>query len=436
MRRKLLQILLAAATLLCVSCGGEWPTGSLNARPAHVLNGSLYATGGSAHVVASSFAGSVKISNHATATATIGVSINGYLFRNKEEVLAYINSIPPIFNREPDYRKAWRFLTARAYFYTPFSGSRKQHDPLLFLNSLGYGYCDDFANVLATIWKWQGYQSRVWWLNGHVVPEVRASGRWMMFDADIGVYYTDATGNVASVEDLAANPDLILHPIDPIYDSSYVAYDPLIAGFYASTGDNVAMPPDAAESRGMEVDLPAGSEFIFPVDGTRATFQNYATLTAPLYYRAQLKIAELKGDAALQLPLFVVDISGAGKVEIAGRTYDIGSSELSAFFAQFFAVGNYVRPVKSLKVLRGAKTVVISMSLNAFVADGQKTAQVQVFQQSGAVPVEVSYTAAPDDAKAPVAQLLSGVDQRLFQTPYEFTSPTLVFGELGELLSQ
>jgi hypothetical protein len=434
-----LRLLAVAASLFCVSCGKAVgaPTGVV--APAtgvisQVVTESLYATLPTIDSTASPFAGSVTIVNRDSATSRMAISLEGYLFPDKNELLAYIASIPPIFKDEPDYRKAWRFITARGYFYTPFTGSNDQHDPLLFINSVGYGYCDDFASVLAMVWQWQGYQSRVWWLSGHVVPEIRVNNRWMMFDSDIGIYYLEAHGEVTSVNDLSMDSDLILQPIDPIYDRSYFGYSSLLSGIYGSADDNRASPPVTGESRGMQFDLPAGAEFKFPVgNGRDVPLADFWALSSPLYYQAQMSVPKVETDSLLRMPLFVVGVSGTGKVEMGNRIYDMGSAELDAFFAHFFVVGNYAAPVKTLTVFAGATNVVIRMSLSAFVVNGPEEARVRIYQEVGAPPVEVRHAAPANFTKAPEAQVLSDTGNQLYGSPYKFISPRLVYSQLIQL---
>lgn len=70
----------------------------------------------------------------------------------------------------------------------------------LYLNSMGFGYCDDVANVLSSLCAAAGYQTRVWELNGHVVCEVYNNGRWELYDADLRTLYVDHVGNLVGVE--------------------------------------------------------------------------------------------------------------------------------------------------------------------------------------------------------------------------------------------
>jgi len=79
----------------------------------------------------------VTISNPGSADASFRLSIKGFLFGSKEELLEYISSMPDLYAGEPSYEKAWRFMTKRSYAHVPYTGSTRVHDPLLYLNSVG-----------------------------------------------------------------------------------------------------------------------------------------------------------------------------------------------------------------------------------------------------------------------------------------------------------
>lgn len=445
MSRRFLTALLVLEVFLAASCGSSSPVDAPAVAPRflHIRNARLYESEANSSSPAMSFAGLVKIVNHGTATSRFGLGIKGFIFQNSRELLSYIASIPAIYPNEPNYQKAWRFLTARAYVYTPFTGDVQNYDPLLFVNSVGYGYCDSFANVLATIWQWQGYQSRVWYLSGHVVPEIQVNGRWMMFDAMFGVYYLDNDNEIASVDELSQDPNLILHPVNPIYEPSNEAYWENLAGFYSSIENNWSMPPQGAESRGMQVTLPAKSELIFPVRSDPKTFLSGGSLpSTPLYYLAQIQIPEVDSDVYLELPLFMVGASGSGEIEVAGQTYTLGSAELAAFFAQF-ANDEYPKPVTAVLLRAGATHVVVSMALSAYAVDGLKEPNVRISPYNRGTTLDtidrsldITYSRTLDYTPAAVTDLLSGVGAQLLQLPYKYISPVYVAPQVVNLMNQ
>ena len=121
---------------------------------------------------------------------------------------------------------------------SPLSADNWIHSPELFINSLGLGYCDDRAAVLVSLWQAYGLRTRMWNLQGHVVPEVMVNGKWQLHDPDMGVFMLGDDLQICSVADVAAGCaryyeiDGQRHPIDTIQRSL------LLIDKYVSTADN------------------------------------------------------------------------------------------------------------------------------------------------------------------------------------------------------
>ena len=101
----------------------------------------------------------------------------------------------------------WRFVCAHRVFGDPPTEGKEEHDALKFLGIYGYGFCDDTARAVATLADLSGLKGRVWALEGHLVAEVMAGGRWRMLDADQQAYFhkRDAPLEIHGVEELAAD---------------------------------------------------------------------------------------------------------------------------------------------------------------------------------------------------------------------------------------
>lgn len=97
----------------------------------------------------------------------------------------------------------------RYHFYPPTEGD-EEHDPILWLNVYGYGFCDDAATAATFLWERAGMKSRIWWLSGHVVPEVFYHNDWHLFDPDEEIIFCEKNSSrIASVEYLIKHPDII-----------------------------------------------------------------------------------------------------------------------------------------------------------------------------------------------------------------------------------
>jgi hypothetical protein len=114
-----------------------------------------------------------------------------------------------IANKISPIQSAWLYVMKTTYHSPPITSNNWLHEPSLFLNSVGGGFCDDLSSVLVALWKLMGYEARVIVLEGHVVAEVKDSDGWHMYDADLMVYYTDSNGRVLSVEELENNPKIV-----------------------------------------------------------------------------------------------------------------------------------------------------------------------------------------------------------------------------------
>lgn len=97
----------------------------------------------------------------------------------------------------------WLYVYKNTFHTEPYTNNSWQHHPFLFINSVGGGFCDDRAAVLARLWNILGYKSRVVRLDGHVVAEVYSDDKWKMFDPDNGIFYCSEDGSIMSITELA-----------------------------------------------------------------------------------------------------------------------------------------------------------------------------------------------------------------------------------------
>lgn len=144
----------------------------------------------------------------------------------------------------PIEEEAWRYVSKATFGSTPLTSENWQHNPILFLNSIGGGFCDDRASVLAATWK-NWYDSvRIIGLNGHVVPEVKSHEKWKMYDPDRMVAYLNGDNKICSLSELEDSTQFISNPTqqkvigtNPVFQSN----NPLsvrLSKLYATTDDN------------------------------------------------------------------------------------------------------------------------------------------------------------------------------------------------------
>lgn len=158
---------------------------------------------------------SIQIKNISNQTACFELKSTS-IPASKEAILNEVNLKTSLFENEPKHIKAWRYVIENLSYQPTGFESFDFHHPILLLNSIGYGQCDDLASVLHFIWEMQGLDSRVWQVGNHVVAEVFADDKWQMFDPSFQVFYYNKNGNIAGVEELINEPNLITNPMQKI----------------------------------------------------------------------------------------------------------------------------------------------------------------------------------------------------------------------------
>lgn len=359
----------------------------------------------------------VRIENRNDDMTRVVLGIAGRLFVDREDILEAIEQMSEQYPGEPDFRKAWRFVATRTYHATPFSAHSKQHDPLLYLNSIGSGFCDDAAAVLATIWQWQGHASRLWGLSGHVVAEVEYDGRLMMFDADYGVHYHDALHRIASVEQLAESPDLVHRPLDPVWSVDHPSYSESLAELYASVDDNFAVEwSQTASEHPLAVPLPPRSALTFPVVFDEPVLAYDGDVISRIG-AGQIEVPA-ESETALHLPFVVLDVEGRGEVSIGGVSYEIGSKALrERIRRQATSTAPNGAPVTSITI-RAVDPARVIFAMSPFVTDGSKDAHLTVWQRPEDASVYVSIDSnASANGIAPHSEALADASENGMGSP-------------------
>ena len=306
----------------------------------------------------------VSIQNLGPESASFVLKWNGI---DSSSIAGLLNQIA---NDDPDesrpYVQAWRFIYHHSQHYAPLTGLEWLHDPILFFNSAGFGLCDDLAQVLYHFWTAMGYEARIWGLNGHVVPEVFAEGKWQLLDPDFRTYYLNDSGEIASIEEIAYDPTLISNPRSMLESYLPSAYSEGVASLYASTEDNdfcsSTGESDTQCARPYRVNvrdfftLPGQSTLELPHEA-----EDYLTFDPEVSPIPEFKVAILKiapgVSGRINVPLIPVKAKGTGRVRTTR-----GAMEIGADLNQYFAERTAYNP--SLWVDSGSEGMEIHFSLN------------------------------------------------------------------------
>lgn len=280
---------------------------------------------------------SVLISNESNAMARFTMRFNGAFSVNSQDLVEQIRAFEVEGKPDlPDYEKAYYYmLKYHAHDYA-VTDKFYMHEPSLYVNSFGVGLCGDSAGALKLIWNEMGYESRLWYLDGHVVSEVHTGERWEMYDADLRVhYYNHDTGLVAGVEELAANPQFIYHPTVR-YDNlngTGVNHSWRTAGFYSSTENNWICERcvEHVEERDLVFQIPAGGSLQFgeitpdrglPSRLTDTDGLSVMTVTIPK-----------DSEGTLDIPLALYDVTGSSSdsVQVGSQVLRLGTGRAFAY---------------------------------------------------------------------------------------------------------
>ncbi len=276
----------------------------------------------------------VTIQNESNKNVDFELSMPNNFLINKTKVVDSIKIISKTRNIEL-HIAAWLFVVENTAHAFPKSSNNWIHDPLIFMNSIGEGWCDDRASVLSKIWEWLGFETRIWVLNGHVVPEVNVNDEWFLLDPDLEVYYLNDDNVISNVLELSNNSSLITNPtvVPSLVDTSIVdgyleyKHHPAFANLYASKNDNEISSWFTNYSKELNVQyfsIPANSSIAFPIiyEYDYREIRNRG---------CALKVTVFKSENSntLKIPLVIESIKGQGNIRINNQSYNLESFNTS-----------------------------------------------------------------------------------------------------------
>lgn len=173
--------------------------------------------------------------------------------------------LKPEFSREKQALHLWEFMVRNRVHASPPSGWGQPHNPVRFLNSFGYGFCDDIAQNSVTILN-NGYydQSVLYWIDGHVTASIKIDGQDKIIDSDIEVFYLDYDNkSLTSYEKLISDRYLIsrTHHYGKSYQKNFVS-DRWVGYIYGGRDETGPEDPHLDISL-FDLSLRPGETFLF-----------------------------------------------------------------------------------------------------------------------------------------------------------------------------
>jgi len=117
-----------------------------------------------------------------------------------EDILAGI--LEPGMTDEKKCLEIYRFVHKHRFWYPSAAGmlnGRAVDDPVLQANCYATLICQQDSAITGALWAAAGFDVRYWQLGGHTTGEVKYGGKWHNFDATLGRYRRDKSGEVGDV---------------------------------------------------------------------------------------------------------------------------------------------------------------------------------------------------------------------------------------------
>lgn len=229
---------------------------------------------------------------------------------DKTVIIKELQDIQQNTNETPEM-VAFKYAVNNTFHSTPYSSKVWQHNPFLFLNSIGGGFCDDRSSVLAKLWSFQGFDSRVIGLEGHVVPEVLSQNEWKMMDPDLNIIYYDQNKRVLSVNDIEKGATFYYNN-DTFFNPAFKTDSPIsrfFLNFYSSKEDN-------GDQTEWHLDYPnVNSVFVLPSFSKLYLYVNKSN--GVLNVKVELS---KKSEGLLKIPLVPYQAKGSFDFEINSNT--------------------------------------------------------------------------------------------------------------------
>ena len=276
----------------------------------------------------------ISITNSSDTNATFSMKLNNKFYTTDTDIANEIRNLSSS-NKDSLFFFAWQFMCKNFSETPPLIKDYSSTTLMLYFNSVGSYDCGRQANVLYKIWNMLGYKSRIWHFPTHNVPEVLYNNKWQMLDPTYRGYYLNENNEIAGVEELVKNPEIITNPKkyiseDWAYSMRYRKNNP-----YKTPEDNILMTdeniPKIEIIDSFLLQLPPHSKILFP----GVFVKNVSSYEEkPLRYFANYKlIIPPSWKGIIKNYLIIADIRGSGFVNINNKDYDIGSSELKTLIA-------------------------------------------------------------------------------------------------------
>jgi hypothetical protein len=149
----------------------------------------------------------VILTNNSDSSLLVSWNVNEKLWKNFDDLKVYIEQlkVDSITNLDKILNQAFMFVYYQTKHFPPLPNDEISNNPLLNINSIGSGVCNNRSLILVSIFQNMGYESRMVHLGGHSVAEVKSNNKWIMLDVTNGTMFYNSEQLPMSVNEIAEN---------------------------------------------------------------------------------------------------------------------------------------------------------------------------------------------------------------------------------------
>ncbi|MDD3858565.1 MAG: hypothetical protein PHW83_00080 [Bacteroidales bacterium] len=238
-------------------------------------------------------------------------------------------------------------------------------NPISYLNSCGYGVCDEKSMFLSEILNLLGYTSRIVHLGGHSVCEVMNNGNFIVLDITNSCVISDNKGNLLSLEKAEKCNDCSMVNVTGNYELrqllNYLDQTAYFSLYKTSKNNNTNLVSNSKVSQFSGISLPQKSKIkiAFPDSKIKDIFPE-------MEFSITYKKTKLKAN----IPFSIESVEGNGNIKNleTGQIFKPGDQNISAGIYEI-----------------SAKKIILNLNLNSSLLSS-KTNDISIL---GEVPSEI-----------------------------------------------
>ncbi len=325
----------------------------------------------------------ISIKNNSDSLLRFSFSLNNKFYTSLRDINDKIYAMSNQ-NKDSLFYYAWKFVCNSSYSYASLTKRNWITSPILYINSLGFGLCGKQAVFLENIWKNLGYETRIWGLNDHIVPEVFYKKSWHMLDPAFRVYFLNDSNEIAGVKELNDKPTLITNPKVKLKNDVYyfLRYSKAYKNFITSLdADKISYKDFVTEDiTDFKIVLPPTLTFEFPGIFSKKV-KTLENTSVPYYANCRIKIPPA-WTGTVYNTLILCDIIGNGKIRIDNIEYMVNDSNLTKIISSYYtfideiSIGEHTDTIELIYLMNPAFSEIHSE--NSLIIKGTNIGNLQI----------------------------------------------------------